>query len=225
MSYNYISDKTNRDFIEKLQEELLLNLPGVEAHLLLAPDIRIKDLKAGILPEKAMESAVLILLYPLNGELHTVVILRNEYKGTHSGQISLPGGKREHSDSDFSCTALREAQEEIGINPDNVEIIGQLSPFYVMPSNFIIYPFIAYQATRPVFVPDPTEVQRIIEIELFKELNVDKIVNKTLTFSNTIQISAPGFIVGNEFMWGATAMIFSELIQILGRVSVKLSKY
>jgi len=221
MSYNYIPDNTNRGFIEKLKEELLINLPGVEAHLLLAPDIRIKDLNAGKLPEKAFESAVLILLYPRDGELNTVVILRNEYNGVHSGQISLPGGKRESSDSDVSFTALREAQEEIGINPDNLEIIGQLSPFYVMPSNFIIYPFVAYQPTRPLFVPDPTEVQRVIEIELFKELHADKIVYRTLTFSNTIQIKAPGFVVDNEFMWGATAMIFSELIHILGRISSK----
>jgi 8-oxo-dGTP pyrophosphatase MutT (NUDIX family) len=209
------SETAIRDFIEKLRTELLTNLPGVEAHLRLAPEIRKIDLKNGIEPNHAMESAVLILLYPVDNRLHTVVILRNEYDGPHSGQISLPGGKYEESDIDFLFTAIRESQEEIGINPSDIEIVGQLSRFYVRPSNFIVYPFIAFQPSRPEFKPDPTEVQRIIEIDILKELNLNKIVNRTLTFKNNIQVNAPGFAVGGEFLWGATAMIMSELIHIL----------
>jgi 8-oxo-dGTP pyrophosphatase MutT (NUDIX family) len=216
------SETAIRDFIEKLRNELLTRLPGVEAHLRLAPDIRKIDLKNGIEPNHALESAVLILLYPVENRLHTVVILRNEYDGPHSGQISLPGGKFEESDRDFLFTAIRESQEEIGINPYDIEIVGQLSKFYVRPSNFIVYPFIAFQPIRPIFKPDPTEVQRIIEIDIFKELNLDKIVNRTLTFKNDIQVYAPGFSVGGQFLWGATAMIMSELIYLLDQVSVKL---
>jgi 8-oxo-dGTP pyrophosphatase MutT (NUDIX family) len=216
------SETTIRDFIEKLRTELLTNLPGVEAHLLLAPEIRKTDLKNGIEPNHALESAVLILLYPVENRLHTVVILRNEYDGPHSGQISLPGGKYEESDIDFLFTAIRESQEEIGINPSDIEIVGQLSRFYVRPSNFIVYPFIAFQPSRPDFHPDPTEVQRIIEIDILKELNLNKIVNRTLTFKNNIQVNAPGFAVGGEFLWGATAMIMSELIYVLDKISVKL---
>jgi 8-oxo-dGTP pyrophosphatase MutT (NUDIX family) len=216
------SETAIRDFIEKLRTELLTNLPGVEAHLRLAPEIRKIDLRNGIEPNHAMESAVLILLYPVDNRLHTVVILRNEYDGPHSGQISLPGGKYEESDIDFLFTAIRESQEEIGINPSDIEIVGQLSRFYVRPSNFIVYPFIAFQPSRPEFKPDPTEVQRIIEIDILKELNLNKIVNRTLTFKNNIQVNAPGFAVGGEFLWGATAMIMSELIYVLDKVSVKL---
>jgi 8-oxo-dGTP pyrophosphatase MutT (NUDIX family) len=216
------SETVTRDFIEKLRTELLTRLPGVEAHLRLAPEIRKIDLKNVIEPKQAMESAVLILLYPVENRLHTVVILRNEYDGPHSGQISLPGGKYEESDIDFLYTAIRESQEEIGINPSDIEIVGQLSRFYVRPSNFIVYPFIAYQSFRPDFHPDPTEVQRIIEIDVFKELNLDKIVNRTLSFKNDIKVYAPGFSVGGEFLWGATAMIMSELIYVLDQVSVKL---
>lgn len=215
------SETATRDFIEKLRIELLTNLPGVEAHLRLAPEIRKIDLKNGIEPNHAMESAVLILLYPVENRLHTVVILRNEYDGPHSGQISLPGGKYEESDIDFLFTAIRESQEEIGINPTEIEIVGQLSRFYVRPSNFIVYPFIAFQPSRPEFYPDPTEVQRIIEIDIFKELNLNKIVNRTLTFKNNIQVNAPGFEVDGEFLWGATAMIMSELIYVLDQVAVK----
>jgi len=209
------SETATRDFIEKLRVELLTSLPGVEAHLRLAPEIRKNDLKIGIEPTHALESAVLILLYPVNNRLHTVVILRNEYDGPHSGQISLPGGKYEESDIDFLYTAIRESEEEIGINPSDIEIVGQLSRFYVRPSNFIVYPFIAYQPTRPDFRPDPTEVKRIIEIDIFEELKFEKIISRTLTFKNNIQVHAPGFSVGGEFLWGATAMIMSELIHIL----------
>jgi len=222
MSLYFTSDNKIRDFLKYLQSELLHDLPGTEAHVLLAPEMRRNDIKTGITPDHAVESAVLILLYPFQSRLHTVVILRNEYDGAHSGQISLPGGKAEDSDIDFKHTALREAQEEIGIIPSEIEIIGQLSRFYVRPSNFIVYPYIAYSAHRPKFYPDKTEVQRIIEIDIFNEINLNKMVNKTITFKNNIQVNAPGFEVGGEFMWGATAMIFSELIHVLDRVTENL---
>ncbi len=222
MSLSFKSENEIRDFLNHLQSELLASLPGVDAHLLLAPEMRRNDIKTNITPDHAVESAVLILLYPFNDRLHTVVILRNEYNGAHSGQISLPGGKTEASDIDFKHTALREAQEEIGIIPSEMEIIGQLSRFYVRPSNFVVNPYIAYSANRPEFYPDKTEVQRIIEVDIFNEINFNKMVNKTLSFKNNIQVNAPGFEVGGEFMWGATAMIFSELIQILDRVTKKL---
>lgn len=217
------ADKTQL-FVNQLKTELLKELPGVEAHLKLAPEIRFNELKTETIPESALESAVLILLYPIDKQLHTVVILRNEYNGAHSGQISLPGGKREESDKDFEQTALREAQEEIGINPENIKIIGQLSRFYVKPSNYIIYPFIAFQSERPSFHPDPFEVQRVIEINISDEISYPKIALKTMTFRNNITIKAPGFYIANEFMWGATAMIFSELLQVLIRVKENLSQ-
>lgn len=222
MNSIFNSEEKRRIFIDQLKEELLLNLPGVDAHLRLAPEIRINDLKTGKPPAHAMESAVLVILYPYKSRLHTVVILRNEYDGTHSGQISLPGGKVEDTDIDFKYTALREAREEIGIIPADMEIIGQLSRFYVRPSNYIIYPFIAFCAKRPEFYPDPFEVQRIIEIDIFKEISYDNIINKTLTFKNNLKVEAPGLPVGGEFMWGATAMIFSELLQVLCNVAEKL---
>ena len=216
------SNLTTKNFITQLKAELLHDLPGVDAHLRLAPEIRINDLKIPKHPVNAMESAVLIILYPNNGHLKTVVILRNEYNGVHSGQISLPGGKTEKSDIDFKFTALREAQEEIGIIPSELEIIGQLSRFYVIPSNFIIYPFVAFCTQRPLFHPDPLEVQKIIEIDVFNEISYDKIVTKTLSFKDRVQIDAPGFAVSGEFMWGATAMIFSELLHVLKSAANKL---
>ncbi len=224
MIYNFQSVKETQQFIELLKSELLLELPGVKAHLQLAPAIRLEDIKTGTPPSHAMESAVLIILYPVEQRLHTVVILRNEYEGAHSGQISLPGGKTEESDTDFKYTALREAHEEIGINPSEMEIIGQLSLFYVRPSNFIVYPFIAYCTHRPEFHPDTKEVKRIIEVDIFNDIRNSKKVSKTLIFKNIVRVDAPGFMVSGEFMWGATAMIFSELIQVMGKTMKKLKK-
>ncbi len=223
MNHFFDSNQPIRIFIDQLKADLLLDLPGLDAHVKLAPEIRIHDLKTLPHPSNARESAVLIILYPYMNHLHTVVILRNEYDGTHSGQISLPGGKTEKSDIDFKYTAMREAQEEIGIIPSELEVIGQLSRFYVIPSNFIIYPYIAYCAHRPVFHPNPFEVQRIIEIDVFNEISYEKIVNRTLRFKNNVEVDAPGFAVSGEFMWGATAMIFSELLHVLKSSANKIS--
>ncbi len=224
MTTIFTSEEGTRQFLGILRDEMAYALPGVDAHLRLAPEMRIRDLKTGTPPANALESSVLILLYPVEKRLHTVVILRNEYDGAHSGQISLPGGKREVSDTDFEHTALREAQEEIGINPAEVEVVGQLSMFYVRPSNFIIYPFVGYSPIRPNFVPDSNEVQKVIEIDIFEEISYNRIVNKTLTFGNNIQINAPGFEVGGQFMWGATAMIFSEFLHVIENVAERLKE-
>ena len=221
--YDFSSELNTSLFIDNLKAQLQNGLPGVEAHLRLAPAMRIADLKTGSPPDSALESAVLILLYPSKGRLHTVVILRNEYDGAHSGQISLPGGKAEESDPNFQHTALRETFEEIGIHPDLPQVIGQLSTFYVRPSNYIVYPFIAWLPEQPNFHPDTTEVQRIIEIDLFNETTYKHIIHRTLTFKNHYQVEAPGFLVDGEFLWGATAMIFSELIDILSKTILKLT--
>lgn len=221
---NHLSPEKVKLLVNILRAKLNDGLPGTDAHLRLAPALRKKDLLPGSLPNSARDSAVLIVLYPFKKRLHTVVILRNEYDGAHSGQISLPGGKAEESDSTFLHTALREAQEEIGINPEDMDVIGSLSTFYVGPSNFVIYPYLAFSAQRPVFRPDPAEVQKIIEIDVFGELRFEKIVHKELTFKNGFQITAPGFALGREFMWGATAMIISELITLLGEAEAEMGK-
>jgi len=221
MNYSFTSAEQTLIFLTHLKQELAATLPGVNAHLRLAPEIRIQDLKNGDIRPDAMLSAVLVLLYPADGGLKTVVILRNEYDGTHSGQISLPGGKAEDTDVDFEYTALRETREEIGIDTSKIEIIGQLSRFYVRPSNFIVYPYVGFCWQRPVFSPDPVEVQRIIEIDVFDELCYDKIINRPLSFKKHASVTAPGFVVGGEFMWGATAMMMSELIEVLNRAAKK----
>lgn len=205
-------------FTKRLRDELQHPLPGIDAHLHLAPAIRTKDIKKGIVPAKATRSAVLALLFPEGTTVKMALILRNEYNGAHSGQVSLPGGKEEAQDPDLQFTALRETFEEIGVPASEIEVIGALSRFYVPPSNFVIQPFVGITAKRPDFRCDPVEVQRLIIADLHKDLAFEKLIKKRQKVHKLISITAPGWLVDGSFVWGATAMIISELIAINAKI-------
>jgi len=162
----------------------------------------------------AKQSAVLSLIYPLNNELHTVFILRPTYQGVHSAQIGFPGGKVEEDDKNFQDTALREAKEELNIDRSNLELLGQLTPLYVPPSNFIIYPFVAFQANRPDFIPESREVSEILEHPISHLLNNDALVDTKIRTANG-NLKVKGFQIKNYTLWGATAMITMELIEMI----------
>src|SRR5690606_34915901 len=132
----------------------------------------------------ARQGAVLALLYPKNGELYTVLILRNIYEGTHSGQVSFPGGKREVEDKSLWHTALREANEEVGIMVENVKLIGELTKVYIPPSRFLVTPFLAYTHEAPDFKRDRIEVQRIIETPVSIFLDSETICERMLFVSS-----------------------------------------
>ena len=171
----------------------------------------------GINKDHAVKSSVLILLYPgqKSGSLLFALIQRPEYDGVHSGQISLPGGRFEEEDGDLTRTALRESNEEIGIQPEGVEIIGSLSELYIPPSNFMVYPFIGYTNVRPEFVPDKKEVENIIETDLADLLNDKNIKTKEIKIRNGIKITAPCYEIDGNIIWGATAMILSEFREVI----------
>jgi 8-oxo-dGTP pyrophosphatase MutT (NUDIX family) len=143
-----------------------------------------------------------------------VLTRRPEYPGAHGGQISLPGGRRE-GDEPLQITALREAQEEVGLAPDAVEVMGRLSPLYTPPSNFYIYPFIAYSSARPAFQPDAKEVAELIEAPLSLLLNPAIRKEEIWHFPNYGERHVPFFDVFGHRVWGATAMILSEFITLL----------
>lgn len=162
------------------------------------------------------KSAVLILLFPENGQLKTVVIKRSEYDGVHSGQIAFPGGKNEKDDIDFAATALRETREEIGVEADLIEIIGQLTDLYILPSNFQVKAFVGYCARKPDYVLDKKEVQSVIELNIDDLYNEQNILEKEFSSaSRGMKIKAPYFSVNGIEIWGATAMIISELLEVL----------
>ena len=150
------------NFIEKLKIELAQALPGEKAQLKMSPFNRLVKSH----DFNARQSSVLILFYPSNNEIMTVLIVRQIYNGVHSGQISFPGGKFDESDKDLKYTALREANEEIGVLPSDIEIIGQLTKLYIYPSNMNVNPFVGYVRKKPVFIPDHYEVNEILEIPI-----------------------------------------------------------
>jgi 8-oxo-dGTP pyrophosphatase MutT (NUDIX family) len=198
----------------KLKNRLKRPLPGTSAQLKMASDIRLNEMVNGYDIKNARKSSVLILLYPDNSNIYFVLIKRRNDGGVHSGQISFPGGAMEKSDGSFYETALREANEEVGIDTGDVKIIGSLTELYIPPSNFLVFPVLGYMNTRPVLTPDPGEVAGIIEADLFKLVNTGKAEWKKINVRG-YKVNSPYYDIGGHTVWGATAMILSEFIEII----------
>lgn len=200
--------------IEKLRLRLIENLPGLESQFLMAPAGR-RELYADSKDTDAKESAVLILIYPEYERIFLPLMKRNEYPGVHSGQVSLPGGKKENIDTNLIATALRESKEELGIVPDDVDILGELTELYIPVSNFRVLPILGCYNSKPLFIPNPLEVQELIEmpIELLIKSDVRKYKKMELRGGNEVDV--PYFDLNGHVVWGATAMILSEFSQVL----------
>lgn len=201
--------------IRQVENRLKEPLPGKEAHLHMAPqpiDLRRFEPK---LPDNHRKSGVLILFYPDSNKAFFPLIKRPEYPGVHSGQIAFPGGKMEPEDENVIQTALREAEEEVGIDRSKVEILGQLSDLFIPTSNFLVSPVLGFTDHRPDLTPEEKEVSRIISTELL-QLFDPKVKKQTLLqLGPNLRLDTPYFEIDGEMVWGATAMILSELIQIL----------
>ena len=174
----------------------------------MAPTFRGDPVSTG----EAVEAAVMVLFYPSKGKTHLVFIKRNEYDGPHSAQVSFPGGAREAGDQSLEETALRETREELGIN-GKIEVLGTLSPLHIPVSNFMVYPFVGWMVEIPVFRPDPSEVQYVIEATLSDLLDPSNRDSETL-YHHAQPIEAPFYLVGKEKIWGATAMMLSEVLHL-----------
>jgi len=208
--------------IKDIGEALKKPLPGKDIQLKMSSMRRIRELMDGYQGKNSIRSSVLILLYPDADEknISTVLIQRPNYEGVHGGQISLPGGRSEDSDKDLTETALREAKEEIGIQPDKIVILGNLTELYIPPSNYLVSPFIGYTVQKPQFYPDLQEVDRIIEIHLSDLLNDDNIKHKEIYVRPGLTVSGPCFEINGFTIWGATAMILNEFREILMRMRI-----
>lgn len=211
--------------MDELNRQLKEPLPGPEAQLRMVSLPRIRQMMTGMLPGKPKPSSVLLLLYPHHDEVYTVFIRRQQYNGVHSGQISLPGGQREKEDLDAEQTALREAHEEIGIDSGSVRILGKLTNLYIPPSNFMVSPFVGYMNVRPVFVIDPAEVKRTIEVKISELLLESNIREETFIVSNKLTVTAPAYVIGKEKIWGATAAIISEFCEVYRHIGQKQEQF
>ena len=203
--------------IEELKQKFLRPLPGALSHLKMSPSHRMEDFSGlnDMMP-LAKRSAVLVLLFPDKGQLKTVFIKRSEYDGVHSGQISFPGGQYESTDKSFEDTALRETNEEIGVSSDKIQLVGQLTDFYIPPSNFLVKVFVGYSNQKPEYIPDKKEVQSVVEVDMDDLYDSNNITQKEFySTSRKILVNAPTYIINGVEIWGATAMIVSELLDVL----------
>jgi 8-oxo-dGTP pyrophosphatase MutT (NUDIX family) len=206
--------------IHKLVGDLTLRLqqplPGAEAHNLL------RAFPMGVIPSFEHKTpprpgSVLIVLYPDTGQLYFPLIKRPDYLGAHSGQVSFPGGKAEAGETPIE-TALREAREEIGLDAQQVQVIGKLSEFFVIPSNFMVTPILGVLEGKPHFVPDDYEVSRILQGNILDILPDDAIKTAEILAAGRYRMMAPHFEIDGEIVWGATAMMLNEFRWIVKEI-------
>ncbi len=208
----------NIEKIEWLKQRLQQPLPGRSAQERMIGRVVNMPIKV---PDNARPSAVLCLLFPLNDQLHVLLMKRREDNTAHSGQVSFPGGSFDATDADLRATALREAQEEVGIVSSEVDILGALTPLYIPVSNFNVYPYVGFAKERPQYNLSHNEVSYTIEVPLSNLLHAER---KTVT--NVVSPARPDFAMkvnayeleDGTIIWGATAMIISELEVLLEEI-------
>ena len=167
----------------------------------------------------AKKAAVMVLFYPDSLQrTNVVLILRKTYKGVHSAQIGFPGGKVEKEDKSLLESAVRETEEEVGVKRHDIDVLKSLSNVYIPPSNYSVYPFIGVLEYTPCFVKQDDEVEDILEISLMDLLSDSSIVTRPVKTSYDIDVEVPAFLFKGHTVWGATAMILSEVKELLKQI-------
>jgi 8-oxo-dGTP pyrophosphatase MutT (NUDIX family) len=209
--------ETFKELLSKVQH---LDLPAEKSHLKMMPPYR-NDLinLNGKDIHKARKAAVMALFYPneLN-ETKLVLILRKTYKGVHSAQVGFPGGKVEKEDKTLADTALRETFEEVGVEINNMVVIKELTKVYIPPSHFNVYPFIGYCLQMPVLKKQDEEVEAILEVDLKHFLDDANLKTKKIKPQHLDEIDVPALELNNHLVWGATAMMLSEVKDLIKKV-------
>lgn len=205
-------------FLEKRVQQ---PMPGDAAHQRMKPKMANGaplKMKHATPPRKG---GVLILLYEEGGKTHFPLIQRPSYEGIHSGQMALPGGRYELEDQDQYHTALRETEEEIGVSKEKVKIIGSLSEFFVAASNYMVLPVIGTIDHKPSFIPEPREVEDIVTPPVDHLIDPSRLMQKEMTVRSGFKMICPYFDLEGRTVWGATAMMLSELVDILNEYPVR----
>lgn len=197
--------------LEKLEQLLKQPLPGRMGQVTMSPQPVDESRFQKLIRDDHRKGAVLMLFYPgKNQQTFVPFIKRPTYAGVHSGQIAFPGGKMDLEDTDLSITALRETEEEIGVDRNQITLLGKLTDLYIPPSNFMVSPYLGYVENVPKFKPDPKEVDRIILSPLEHILQKDTRKQGLVQGSGGFRMNAPYFDIESEMVWGATAMMLGE---------------
>ncbi len=202
------------EFIQRLKAGLAGDLPGERAQYRMASKARPRLQEALARATRQYQSAVLLYLYPRQGSWSTVLMKRPEYDGTHAGQVSIPGGRLERGET-HTQAALREFREETGVAVDSHQLLGGLSELFIPPSSYMVRPFVAYTTAEPRFQPDPVEVEQIIELPVATLMDEATVRRGSVRLDTGVRVKTPYFYVQGHVVWGATAMILSELKQVL----------
>lgn len=205
------------EFNSKISKVPKMPLPGEEAQLRMAPVERLRELKRKAIESKsARRAGVMVLFYPDNREqTRFALILRKTYKGVHSAQIGFPGGSYEPQDSDLRQTALRETEEEIGVQARQIQVLKELTHIYIPPSNFYVHPYLGLTHRTPQFELQQSEVDALLEIDLPQFMDDQLVTHKIMTTSYAHKIKVPAFELNGHIVWGATAMMLNEVRELL----------
>ena len=204
-----------KEFLSNVNQIKSKPLGGLDSQFRLAPKMRLQYDVDKIKARNPKKAAVLALFYPdKNGNTRFLLTQRASYNGTHSAQISFPGGKIEQSDKNLEETALREAFEEVSIPTETVSMIREITDVYIPPSNFLATPFIAYSDTRPEFIAN-SEVANLIEVLIEDLLDDNNITSINMNTSYMENIEVPCFKLNDYIVWGATAMMLNEIKELI----------
>jgi 8-oxo-dGTP pyrophosphatase MutT (NUDIX family) len=207
----------SQEFIRPLEEKLTGPKPGLIAQLAMTPNPRPGNQVYHEVEDSSLKAGVLILFYPREDKIHLVLTRRTDKVDFHKGQISFPGGRLEQGEG-LEQAALREAEEELGVDPDVIRILGMLTPLYIPPSNYCIYPVVALTQSRPDFRPSQIEVAEILEIPLEHLLNPQNVLKEMWTIRG-VEVEVPFYAFGKHKIWGATAMVLAELLEVIRGLS------
>jgi 8-oxo-dGTP pyrophosphatase MutT (NUDIX family) len=210
-----------RRFANILRTEIKKGLPGTEIQWQMASSDRmVRNFPRTPGPD-AKVAAVLILLFPDKGSVHTVLMQRPDYKGVHGGQISFPGGKKEPSDKNIIHTAIREANEETGVKQEDISVIDTLTPLFIPVSNMIVTPVVGWTKCKPEFRHHAGEVVFLIYAEIKRLLDSSVVKTKPMDIHGEV-LNVKYYDHDGNIIWGATAMMLHELLTIIRRADIPL---
>lgn len=207
-------------FIKSASKIKNLNLPGEVSQFKMSPPFREELAEANKEKMKnAKQAGVMALFYPnKEGETFLILILRKTYKGVHSAQVGFPGGRYEDDDPDLEYTAVRETYEEVGVKMETIQVLRPMTKIYIPPSNFTVSPYFGITKETPKFIKQDEEVEDLIEVSLTHFLDETNVVEVGVMTSMEVELEVPAFALNGHIVWGATAMMLSELKDLLKMV-------